>query len=247
MKKRILTVSVFPLLFMLLGILQGCEDDDDVIIITRYYAYEDAEEAIAVSLSYGTYGMVSNMNRASEEIQENNDCDSLYQKTDSFYDETYTGYISYEYEYQEAYIWSCEPDSKVEYDLSATQHLEVVRANYDHEIELDFDITGLDEANEAEAYSGTYKRTGEWESNYNQETYSFEFDSTLIETLVSKESNKIYAGTATFTLVQNYSYSNVTYTYEGTVEFVSDEEARVEFDSGEVFYVDLGNISIAED
>ncbi|WP_318342838.1 hypothetical protein [Flagellimonas baculiformis] len=227
--------------------LQGCEDDDDVIIITRNYAYEDAEEAIAVSLSYGTYGVVANMNRASEEIQENNDCDVLYQETDSFHDQTYSGYISYEYEYQEEYIWSCEPNSTVDYSLSASQHLEAVRANYEHEIALDFDITGLDEGSEAEAYGGTYDRTGEWESNYNQETYSFEFNSTLIETLVSKDSNKIYAGTATFTLVQDYSYSNVSYTYQGTVEFVSDEEARVEFDSGEVFYVDLGNISIAED
>lgn len=247
MKKRILILSICSLLLMLMATLQGCEDDDDVIIITRNYAYEDAEEAIAVSLSYGTYGMVANMNRASEEIQENNDCDVLYQETDSFYDQTYSGYIGYEYEYQEEYIWSCEPNSTVDYSLSATQHLESVRANYDHEIALDFNIAGLDDEHEAEAYGGTYDRTGEWESNYNQESYSFEFNSVLIETLVSKDSNKIYAGTATFTLVQDYSYSNVSYTYQGTVEFVSDEEARVEFDSGEVFYVDLGNISIAED
>nr|WP_293294507.1 hypothetical protein [Allomuricauda sp.] len=245
MKNRISTISLCSLLSMLMATLSGCEDDDDVIILTHYY--EDAGEAIAVSISYGAYGMAANMNKASEEIQENSDCDMPYQETDSFYDETYTGYFSYEYEYQEEYIWSCEPNSTVDYSLSATQHLEAVRANYDHEIEVDFYISGLDEENEAEAYGGTYERTGEWESNYNQETYSFEFDCTLIEAMVSKESNKIYAGTAIFTLVQNYSHSNLSYTYQGTVEFVSDEEAKVEFDSGEVFYVDLGNVSITED
>ncbi|RIV47435.1 hypothetical protein [Flagellimonas pelagia] len=247
MMKRVLFLILMSMLLGALALLQSCDDDDEIIVITRYYAYEDAEEAVAVSLSYATYGLVANMNKASNEIQENSDCDVLYQESDSFYDETITGYISYEYNYQEEYMWSCEPDMAVDYELSATQNMKSLRYTYDHDIDLSFDITGLEDTSADENYEGSYQREGEWESNYNGETYRFTFESDIDGVLVSKESNKIYNGTATFSLVQTYSYSNVTYTYKGTVEFVDEDEARVEFDSGEVFYVDLNNISISED
>lgn len=246
LRKRILMVSVSCLFTIAIGLLQGCDDDDDVLLITRHYAYTDAEEIIAISLSYSTYGMVANMNRVSEEIQEDHDCNVLYEENDSFSTETFTGYIGYEYNYEEAFIWTCEPDTEVDYDLSAVQAFESVRYDYTHNIELDLNISGLDDTDPDEIYQGIYDRKGEWESNYNEETYSFVFESDIIETMVSKDSNKIYAGYANFYLSQTYSYSNITYSYEGSVEFIDENEARVEFDNGEVFYVDLNNISIAD-
>lgn len=246
MMKRILLLSMMLLSLLVLALLQSCDEDDDVILITRYYAYEDAEEAIAVSLSYATYGMVANMNRASNEIQGNTDCDVPFEDASTFYDETITGYISYEYAYHENYVWTCGPETTVDYTLTATQYLDAVRYDYDHEIALDFQISGLEDESPNEVYEGAYNRTGEWESGYNEETYAFDFDSEISEALVSKESNKIYSGTATFSLVQSYSYSNITYTYKGIVEFINEDEAKVEFDSGEVFYVNLNNISIAD-
>jgi len=245
--KRFLLLLLWSTFLLLAAFMQSCDDDDDIIVITRYYAYEDAEEAVAVSLAYSTYGMVANMNWASTEIQENNECGVVYQDNDTFYDETITGYISYEYNYQEEYIWSCGPEVSVDYDLNATQQMKSLRFDYDHNIDLTFDISGLEETSSDETYVGSYQREGEWESNFNGETYRFTFASDINGVLVSKESNKIYSGTVNFTLEQTYSYSNVTYTYEGTVEFLNENQAKVTFDGGEIFYVNLDNISIAED
>jgi len=229
----------------LLSVMQGC-DDGDVIYIDPIYAYSDAEEAVAISLAYSSYGLVANMNQASSEIQEISTCDQLYQNSDTTYNETKPGYISYEYIYKEEYLMSCDNPS-VSYDLTATETLEAVRASYNHGITVNFEITGLEDESADEIYNGAYKRTGSWDANYYDDDYKFTFDSQVADVHLAKQTGKIYSGTVTFTLVESYESSNLDYTYNGTVEFLDEDQAKVVFDDGNEFYVDLNNMSIDHD
>lgn len=230
--------------------MQSCDDDGEVIYIDPAYAYADAQEAVAISLAYSSYGLIANMEQASSEIQEISACDQLYQNTETIHHETEPGNISYEwgsYTYQEEYIMSCDHPS-VDYDLTATVILDAVRASYEHSITVGFTVTGLDDESTDEIYDGAYKRTGYWEANYYDDDYRVTFDSQVADAHVSKQSHKIYSGTVTFTLVESYSNpEDIDYTYNGTVEFLNEDEAKVVFDDGSEFNVDLHNISIDDD
>ncbi len=227
----------------LVPVMQGCDDHGEVIYIDPVYAYEDAQEAIAVSLAYSSYGLVANMNQASNEIQDISTCDQLHQNKDTIYNETAPGYISYEYVYNEEYMLSCDNPS-VDYDLTAEETLKTVRASYDHSLSVNFTVTGLEDESSDEIYNGAYKRIGAWDAIYYDDDYQFTFDSQIADAHVSKQSHKIYSGTVTFTLVQSYGATNVDYTYQGTVEFLNEDEAKVVFDDGSEYMVDLNNISI---
>ncbi|WP_458627228.1 hypothetical protein [Winogradskyella sp. PC D3.3] len=67
----------------------------------------------------------------------------------------------------------------------------------------------------------------------------------MSDVLLFKTTGKITSGTSTFTLIQEYSYNNQIYTYVGTVEFLNEDEAKVTFDDGSVFYVNTNNLSIS--
>jgi len=241
MKTRLLMSMVVMGLF---PAIQSCDDDDDVIYIDPVYAYSDAQEAIAISLAYSSYGLVANMEQASDEIQDISTCGELYQNTETVHNETEPGYISYDYAYTEEYLMSCD-NPAVDYDLTATETLEAVRASYEHSITVSFTVTGLADESADEIYNGAYKRTGYWDANYYDDDYRFTFDSQIADAYLSKQSGKIYSGTMTFTLVESYESSNLDYTYKGTVEFLNEDEAKVVFDDGSEFLVDLNNISIS--
>jgi hypothetical protein len=216
----------FMLSAALLGLFStGC--DDEVIYIDPVHARADAQEVIAISLSYGSYGLVANVNQASNEIKEIADCGEVYQNSDSFHDENPVGYWSYDYQYEEEYLRLCDGDQAVDYNLTADEKFEAARTSYDHTISVDFKISGLADESNDEIYNGVYTRTGNWDAIYYDNNYSFTFESRVADTHVSKESHKIESGTVTFTLVQNYGNSNLDYVYEGTVEFLNEDEAKV--------------------
>ncbi len=229
-------IGLFPL-------MQSCEDDGDVVYIDPAYAYSDSQEAIAVSLCYDSYGLVANMNQASTDIQEISECGQMYYNNDTVYKESAPGYVSYEYKYAEDYMMSCE-ESSVAYNLTAEETLSAVRTDKNHIIAINFTITGLEEESNDEVYNGSYTRTGRWDAIYYEEDYEFTFDSKIDSVLLAKQSGKIYSGTVTFTLVQSYGPSNIDYTYHGTVEFLNEDEAKVVFDDGNEYTVNLYNISV---
>ncbi|WP_375587344.1 hypothetical protein [Flagellimonas aurea] len=244
--KELYGLFLKSLLFISASLLLGCDDDDDLVIITYHYAQNDAEEALAISLSYASYGFVANMSKASTEIQENYACDQWYYENESISEETVSGHLSYEYSYEEEFRWSCDPIYEVDYNLMGMQHLSFgSNVKYLHDIGVDFQVTGLEENSPYENYEGTYSRFGDWQSDYNGEGYYFTFRSEILEAKVSKSSNKITSGTVNFRLTQDYRHSQMSYTYEGTVEFINEDEARVIYDSGEVFYIDLTHASIS--
>ena len=243
MKKIRYLLPVLGLLFA----LSACDDNDNsTIYVDPRYANTDAEEAIALSLSYSSYGLVANMNQISNEIEDVSSCDSLYSNSDSFHGETYPGTISYDYEYNEEYNLSCDDNPEITYALTGTQTFKTLRSTYQHELKANFVVSGLRDSSDDEIYTGEYQRSGIWEAEHYDDNYQFDFDCKIDKAFVSKQSNKIYAGTATFTLQESYSFSNLDFTYKGTVEFISENEARVEFDNGDVFNVDLNNVSIGE-
>lgn len=243
MKQKIFIYSL--LLSLFIG-FQSCDDDDDVIYFDHSHATEDAEKMIALSLSYGSYGLVSVMNQISNEIQEISECDSVYQYNDTIRGETGSGNISYEYIYNEIYELNCEADDGALFNSTATQTFDSPYYSYDHDLVIDFDVTGLKEESESEIFNGTYKRTGWWEQGYYNQDYYFDFECTISNAAVSKASNKIYSGTSEFVLVESYHFANLEFTYKGTVEFINEDEAKVIFDSGDIFYVDLNNVSLAD-
>ncbi len=248
MKKLILTPF---LLLAILFINQGCDDDDDNSTDNTYsinFSKSDAEEIIANSISYSTYGLVASMNQVSQEIDEITECDIEYVNEDTKYGESVPGYISYTYNYTEEYKKTCAESSTIQYSLTGEQIFDAPRVEYNHDLSVDFTIEGLDDSYDDELYTGKYSRQGDGESGVSSENYNFKF-STEIENAVyvSKETNKIYAGILNFSLEQEYEESNVTYSYSGTIEFVDENEALVTFDNGDSFNVTLDNISISEE
>lgn len=243
MKIRILK----PLMVVLLITATiSCDDDDDTIII-EVPSYEDAQEIVALSLSYDSYGLVAQFEQMNSTITDSSECETLYEDSDVQTGAWDSGLITYQYDYTEAYTKYCEPELYVDYTTSASQLLEAVRFTATHEVTAQFVATGLEAESDSEIYNGSYERSGLWESTTDEDFYNFDYKSQVNEVFLSKETGKITSGTATFTLSETYSQENLTYSYEGTVEFLNEEEAMVTFDTGEVFYVNLNNVSISND
>ncbi|WP_281752325.1 hypothetical protein [Neptunitalea chrysea] len=233
------------ILVLMLGILSSCQDDDDVVIVRYVYAYEDAEEILAESIAYGSYGFVANLRQASEEIQTNT-CEQSINNSDSFSDTNLWGSVTYDYMYTEEYTNYCNPEAYVTYDLEATQNLGAYNYDFEHDISLNFQVTGLDVSSDSEYYLGDYDRSGEWKALYDDDLrYTFILDIDFENLSVSKSSNKIYAGEANFVLEQVYNAPGLVYTYSGSIEFLSENEAKVTYDNGESFIIYLNNISLS--
>lgn len=239
-------IAYFLLLFVFAIIITACDDDDDDEIIIYVHTYEDAQEAIAISLAYDSYGLVAYFENVSSEIEINNECDILYEDSDTETGEfNSSGLTTYEYNYNESYTKYCDPELYVDYTLTAEQLIESTRITTTHSINTDLITTGLEDTSENEIYNGTYSRSGGWETAYSEESYNFTYESKVTDIFLSKTTGEIISGTSTFTLTQKYSYDNLTYTYEGTVEFIDENEAKVTFDDGSVFYVNINNLSIS--
>ncbi|QDO95237.1 hypothetical protein FNB79_15070 [Formosa sediminum] len=238
-------ITYLLLLFALTISFTACEDDDDDVII-YVHTYEDAQEAIAISLAYDSYGLVAYFENISNEIEVNNECDVLYEDSDTETGEFNSSELTtYVYNYNEIYTKYCDPELYVDYALSAEQLIESVRVSTTHNINVNLITTGLEETSENEIYNGTYNRNGGWETEYSEEYYNFSYSSEVSDILLSKATGEIISGTSTFTLTQDYGYNNLTYTYEGVVEFLNKDEAKVTFDDGSVFYINISNLSIS--
>lgn len=245
MKKLIL----FPLMLLVgLFILPGCEEEDDSEnIITIEISKTDAEEIVAGAITYGSYGLVASMDQVSQEITEITDCDLLYVNADTIDGETIPGYISYSYQYNEEYQRTCGEEPFIQYSLTGTQIFDAPRIEYNHQLAIDFTIEGLNEYSEDELYTGNYFREGITESSWKNEPIDFSFEANINTPIyVSKATHKIYAGSLTFNLEQDYERSNVTYSYSGTIEFVNEDEAVVTFSNGEQFTIAIDHISISD-
>lgn len=228
-------------LLLVLG-LASCEDDDDVIVIID--REEDAQELMAYILSYDTYGLVAHFDRIGEIVEEESDCGETTVNEDSE-SGSYNLY-DYEYDLTETYTLNCEPILSVTYDLIGLQTIEAENFGALHEIVLAFTTTGLEESSMEEVYNGAYGRTGSWQSEVNDNGYSFEYDSSLTDVEVARETNQIQSGTGTFTLVQTYDADDTVYTYTGTLEFLNADEVEVTYDNGESYVVDISNVSIKD-
>ncbi|MEM1337048.1 MAG: hypothetical protein AAGF96_04830 [Bacteroidota bacterium] len=247
MKTNFKTISrrIIGLWVMIISIgFACCEDDNDTLVIDLNVAEDDIEELFAVLLSYDTYGLVAQFEEVSEEIESISECEATTTNI-----ETESGGFnnySYEYRFTEVYTLFCTPERNLSYTLDGVQEIDAYNYDAVHQITSDFTTTGLEETDFNEIYNGNYDRTGAWESNFNEDTYDFIYDSTVVDILVSKESNTIQSGSSTFTLEQTYSRDNLTYTYGGTITFLNEDEAQVTFDDGETFIVDLTNVSIQD-
>ena len=222
----------------------SCYDDDTTIIIDRDLASKDAEELIAISLSYDTYGLVAHFDHIGQEIENISECDVT--NTDT---QIETGNINSNYDYiytfTEVFTLYCEPELYLEYALEGDLEFDAYNFEEIQQININFTTTGLEDISDEEIYNGNYNTTGEMQSDFNNNTYEYSYDSTIFDIRVNKESNKIVSGSVTFSLVQTYSRNNLTYTYNGTIEFLNENAAEVTFDNGEVFVVDINNVSIS--
>lgn len=153
-------MSYFLLLFTFAILTTACQDDDDDIII-YVHTYEDAQEAIAISLAYDSYGLVAYFENVSSEIEINNECDLLYEENDTETGEfNSSGLTTYVYNYNESYTKYCDPDLYVDYSLTAEQLIESTRISTKHTINTDLITTGLEDTSETEIYNGIYNRNG---------------------------------------------------------------------------------------
>ncbi|WP_281765914.1 hypothetical protein [Neptunitalea lumnitzerae] len=240
-----LKLKIGAIVLLALGTLISCDDDEDVVVVRYVYASDDAEEILATSIAYNSYGFVASLQQTSEEIQEGI-CEETITNSDSFSGANYYGNINYEYSYDETYTNYCSPESYVAYNLDALQQFETYNSEFEHTIGLEYTVTGIEAASDDEFYEGIYARNGSWQALYDEDLrYTFELAINYEEVTVSKSSHKIYEGIATFTLEQVYEDAGVVYTYQGTLEFLNEDEAKVTYDNGDSFIINLNNVSLS--
>lgn len=226
-------------------LLLSCNDDDDDTIVIEIPSLQDAQEVVAISLAYDSYGLTAHFEEMSQTINEANECGVLNENNDSGSGDWDSDSITYTYSINEEFTKFCDPALLIEYSSTAAQELDAPRFSGTHTINTEFTVTGLEEEVENEEYTGFYNKVGIYESGNDEQFYEFSYKSDLSNILVSKELGKIISGNVIFTLEQEYDYNDLTYTYMGSVEFLNENEARVEFETGEEFIVDLNNVSIS--
>ncbi|WP_130857956.1 hypothetical protein [Olivibacter jilunii] len=242
MKIKILLIGS---LFMSSLMLNACDDEVNTVVIDPDDAYLDAQNAIAVSLAYHTYGMVANMTLAGNLMVDRLTCDKIYSHSDTVQGDSRFHYGDYTYYYSEKYQVPCSNTGLVEYFLEANEEFAGQRL-YEHDIALKFSISGTNSEADDQVYNGDYRRSGSLYAVNSYKSYHFTFECDLHDVHLSKDTDKIYKGTTDFTLTKNYEGSKLMYTYHGKVEFMNEQEAKVIFDDGGIFTINLNNLSINE-
>ena len=211
-------------------------DDDTIVIIV---SEERAAEIVATSLAYNTYGIASNVNYVSTQIANNLNCEEQASNSGTLHYSSIFGNVTSIYQFDENYAKSCIPVEQISYNITALQNTDAVYFTSQEDVEASFIVTGLEDTTTHEVYSGSYRRDGNWFSKVYQDSLNTVYSMSFTGLNVDKSTSYITSGTSTFTLSAAYSESDTVNSFNGTVTFLNEDEAQIDFTNGNSYLLNL--------
>lgn len=218
--------------------LTSCDTDDgdDIIIVI---SEERAAEIVASSLAYNTYGIASNISYVSNEISTILNCDEQATKSGTNNYTSAFGNVTSTYQFVESYSKTCTPTEIIDYSISAFQDIDALYFTSQQDVEAGFTVTGLEDTSTNELYSGSYHREGNWFSKTFNDNLDIEYDMDFSDLNVDKTTYYIVSGTSSFSMDANYSETSESTLFNGTVTFLNDNEAQIDFNNGSSYRLNL--------
>lgn len=219
-------------------VMASCETDDDEILVV-VISEERAAEIVAASLAYNTYGLASNVNYVSNEISDILECGEQGSNSGTLDYTSVFGNVTSTYQFNEQFSKSCDPIEAIQYDISAFQDIDAVYFDSRQDVDSEFTVTGLEPEATDQLYNGSYQREGDWFSKVFNDELDVDYGMEFIDLGVDKQTLFIVSGTSTFTLRVDYSETSESSSFSGTVTFINEDEARIDFSNGDSYLLDL--------
>ena len=241
--KKLGMSMVFAMAFM----ATSCDDNDDEVIVV-VISEARAAEIVATSLAYNTYGLASNVNYFSEEISNILDCGEMGTNSGTLDYTSIFGNVTSTFEFIEDFSKSCDPVEMVSYNVTAFQDIDAVYFTSQQDVEAQFLVTGLETGTTNELYTGSYQREGDWHSKTFNDSLGVTYVMQFNDLSVDKDTFLIISGTSGFTLNVDYSETTASSSFSGTVTFINEDEARIDFNNGDSYLLNLetGEISLVQ-
>ena len=219
----------------------SCDTNDDEVVVV-VISEERAAEIIASSLAYNTYGLASVVNYVSNEISQELECGEQAENngTNTFS----SSFVQYTYTFDETFSRTCTDTEQVNYDFTALQDIDAFYFTSRQDVEGGFVVTGLEESAPSELFNGNYQREGDWFSKVFEDSLDVLLNINFNELNVSKDTYFITSGISDFSLDVDYSETDESTSFRGTVTFLNEDEARIDFENGDSFLLNLNDGSI---
>lgn len=229
-------------------LVTSCETDGDDEVVVVVISEERAAEIVAASLAYNTYGLASNVNYFSNGISDELNCGEQGSNSGTLNYSSIFGNVASTYQFDEDFSKSCEPAEAIAYSIDAFQDIDAVYFDSRQDVESKFTVTGLETGATNELYSGSYQREGDWFSKIYLDSLDLLYMMNFTDLSVDKDTYFIVSGTSTFSLEVDYSETMDRSTFSGTVTFINEDEARIDFENGDSYLLDLetGEINLIQ-
>ena len=234
---KIIKQTFLIALLALSSIFTSCEDDNASVVIV--VSEERAAEVVATSLAYNTYGMASSVYYISNAINTQLNCDETGTDNSTINYTSLFGGVTAVHQYNDSYSKTCSPNPIINFETEAQQSVDAVYFSSNHNVNGDFVVTGLEDTALNELYSGMYHRVGDWYSKIYHDSMDIDYTMAFNELVVDKATYYITGGTSEFTLITKYSESTESYTFKGTVTFLNQDEAQIDFEDGDSYLLNL--------
>lgn len=243
------TLLVVSLASFLIVMAPSCnkEEDDKKNSIKDEINEDTTARILANSLSYNSYGTTAIFNyiaSESKEMIEGIDCDGEKSNSNKINYTTANGLISTNYDYSQNCSKTCSPNIALHYATIADH---ITKGGYfktENNIILNIDLSGFEESSQYFLIDGTYTLDGLWEELATQTKIDIDINTEITNSIkILKSENpeqiRVTGGTMNFVIKAGLANSFVSTELKGTITYLSDLEARIDFDNGGSYEVNL--------
>ncbi|MDY8134317.1 hypothetical protein [Aquimarina sp. 2201CG5-10] len=246
MKEYLKKIVILTIVLTAGHITVSCDNNDDVLVVV--ISEERAAEIVATSLAYNTYGLASNVNHFSTEITNSLDCEEQGSNSGTLDFTSIYGNVTSAFEFTDHFSKVCDPLDMISYEVTALHDIDALYFASQQNVNAQFTVTGLEIGTINEFYSGLYQREGNWISKIFNDSFDITYTMQFNELNVDKNTSLIVSGTSTFILNVDYSETSESSNFSGTVTFLNENEARVDFTNGSSYLLNLetGEINLIQ-
>lgn len=244
--KGVLGVSLLLLGFSFVA----CDDTATEETEANNEVSEDVTARVmASSVSYDSYGVTAILNYLTEESKEIVDeieCGKEGSNEDKITYTTSNGKITTSYEYFQTYSKTCSPELMLNYATTAKHITTGGYFSTDNDIFLDVHLKGIDDAIDNLYVGGSYQMNGKWEELATKTKLNVDVKMTLTDLTIQKDIKKVVAGVIDFTVKIGLANSFLSISQEGQITILNEAEARIDFDNGGSYLVNLKTGEVKE-
>lgn len=240
--------TLFGLAIFSILVLVSCNKDEEEEKVSNNNVTEDVSaRVLSSSLSYDSYGITAVLNYIAcegKEMVDEIECDGEKNSSDKISYATPNDKINTTYDYSQTCSKICSPEIKLHYSTLAKH---ITKGGYfetDNDIKLNGDLSGIDEDSEYFYFDGKYSLDGVWEDLATKLKLDVVINFNTINSIhILKSENpdqiRVTSGKLKFTIKAGLVNSFASADIEGTITYLSELEARIDFDDGGSYLVDL--------